>query len=108
MRGEPTGALDKARRWIVVSVLLFWVGYVVISFVVGFATASTIGSEVARLVPRHLGIPKVLIERKVLCQQDVRRQAQTVGPTVASHLLGMPHETAPYALPLTGGVHGNV
>ena len=49
MRGEPTGALDKARRWIVVSVLLFWVGYVVISFVVGFATASTIGSEVWQL-----------------------------------------------------------
>ncbi len=49
MSDEPAEALNKTGRWVVTSVLLFWVGYLAVTLVVGFATSSTIGSEVWQL-----------------------------------------------------------
>ena len=45
---EPTGVLNKAKGG-VAFVLLFWAGYVAISFAAGFASSSMIGSEVWQL-----------------------------------------------------------
>jgi membrane protease YdiL (CAAX protease family) len=49
MKDEPAEALNETGGRIVTSVLLFWVGYVAITLVVGFATSSMIGSEVLQL-----------------------------------------------------------
>jgi membrane protease YdiL (CAAX protease family) len=49
MKDEPAQAQSKTGGWIITSVLLFWVGYVAITLVAGFATSSTIGSEVWQL-----------------------------------------------------------
>ncbi len=46
MKDEPDKTLSKTARWIITSVLLFWVGYLAITLVVGFSTSITIGSEV--------------------------------------------------------------
>jgi membrane protease YdiL (CAAX protease family) len=49
MKYGPAKVLDNTWRWIVISVLLFWVGYLAIAVVVGFVTSVTIGSEVWQL-----------------------------------------------------------
>ena len=49
MKDEPAEALPGTARRAVRSVLLFWVGYVALTFAVGFATASTMGSKVWQL-----------------------------------------------------------
>jgi membrane protease YdiL (CAAX protease family) len=49
MKDEPAETLKKTGRWVITSVLLFWVGYLAVTLVVGFATSSTIGSEVWQL-----------------------------------------------------------
>ena len=49
MKDGTAAAWDKAGRWVVASVLLFWVGYVAITLVVGFATSSLIAAEVWQL-----------------------------------------------------------
>lgn len=49
MTDEPAEAPNNTGRWVLTSVLWFWLGYVAITFVVGFATSIMIGSEVLRL-----------------------------------------------------------
>ncbi|MBZ0113283.1 MAG: CPBP family intramembrane metalloprotease [Thermoanaerobaculia bacterium] len=49
MNDEAAEPLKMTGRWVVTSVLLFWVGYVLVTLVVGFATSSTIGNEVLQL-----------------------------------------------------------
>ncbi len=49
MNNKPAEALNKTGWWGIPSVLLFWGGYVAITLVVGFATASTIRTEVWQL-----------------------------------------------------------
>jgi len=49
MKDESAEAQSKTSGRVITSVLLFWVGYLAITLVVGFATMSTIGSEVWQL-----------------------------------------------------------
>lgn len=49
MNNEPAETRNTTSRAVVVSVLLFWVGYVAVSLVAGFATSTTIASEVWQL-----------------------------------------------------------
>lgn len=49
MNNESGEALNKTSGWGIISVLLFWCGYVAITLVVGFATSSTISTEVWQL-----------------------------------------------------------
>jgi len=49
MKDKPTEALNQTWRWLVPSVLLFWIGYVAITLAVGIVTSITIGSEVWQL-----------------------------------------------------------
>ena len=50
MKYEPAKALNETWRWVIISVLLFWIGYLAIAFGVGFVTSITIGSEVWQLI----------------------------------------------------------
>ena len=50
MKDEPPEALNKGGGWVVTSVLLFWIGYLVITQFVGFVTSITMGSEVWHLI----------------------------------------------------------
>ena len=49
MTNEPAEARNKTSRVGITSVLLFWVGYVAVALVAGFATSTTITSEVWQL-----------------------------------------------------------
>jgi hypothetical protein len=49
MKDEPAETPNKTGGWVITSVLLFWFGYVAITFVMGFTTTNTISSEVWQL-----------------------------------------------------------
>lgn len=49
MSERKAEALNKSNRSVIATVSLFWVGYVAITLAVGFATASTMSSEVWQL-----------------------------------------------------------
>ena len=49
MSDEKAEAPNKTWRWVIISMLLFWVGYLAVTLVAGFATATTIGPEVWQL-----------------------------------------------------------
>ena len=49
MKDEPAEALNKTGGGIITSVLLFWVGYLAVTLLVGFATSITMGSELLQL-----------------------------------------------------------
>jgi hypothetical protein len=83
MIDEPAEALNKSWARVISSVLLFWVGYVAIALLAGFATSSAIASKLWQLTAWGLlssagllALPRILMR----IEKEPRSAVSSLGP----------------------------